>query len=68
MADNAAKVPGKIEKTQPSTLQRRRPFESPRWEVDRLFPTGLDMELFQRGRDGFLLFIVRRFIGFVDAF
>jgi HSP20 family protein len=37
MADNTAKVPGKIEKTPPSTLQPWRPFESLRREVDRLF-------------------------------
>jgi len=37
MADNIAKVPGKIEKTSPSTLQPWRPFESLRREVDRLF-------------------------------
>ncbi|HVI13689.1 MAG TPA: Hsp20/alpha crystallin family protein [Pseudolabrys sp.] len=34
MADNQAKVPGKVEKMTPSTL---RPFESFRREVDRLF-------------------------------
>jgi HSP20 family protein len=37
MTDNPTKVPGKIEKTQPSTLQPWRPFESMRREVDRLF-------------------------------
>jgi HSP20 family protein len=37
MADNQAKVPGKVEKTAPSTLQPWRPFESFRREVDRLF-------------------------------
>lgn len=37
MPDNTAKVPGKIEKTPPSTLQPWRPFESLRREVDRLF-------------------------------
>jgi HSP20 family protein len=37
MADNPAKVPGKIEKMAPSTLQPLRPFESLRREVDRLF-------------------------------
>ena len=37
MADNTAKVPGKIEKTPPSTLQPWRPFENLRREVDRLF-------------------------------
>jgi len=37
MPDNTAKVPGKAEKTPPSTLQPWRPFESLRREVDRLF-------------------------------
>ena len=37
MADNPAKVPGKVEKMAPSTLQPWRPFESLRREVDRLF-------------------------------
>ena len=37
MADNQAKVPGKVEKMPPSTLQPWRPFESFRREVDRLF-------------------------------
>ena len=37
MADNQAKVPGKVEKMAPSTLQPWRPFESFRREVDRLF-------------------------------
>ena len=37
MADNPAKVPGKVEKIAPSTLQPWRPFESFRREVDRLF-------------------------------
>jgi hypothetical protein len=37
MADNQAKVPGKVEKMTPSTLQPWRPFESFRREVDRLF-------------------------------
>jgi HSP20 family protein len=37
MADNSAKVPGKVEKMTPSTLQPWRPFESFRREVDRLF-------------------------------
>jgi HSP20 family protein len=37
VADNQAKVPGKVEKMTPSTLQPLRPFESFRREVDRLF-------------------------------
>ncbi len=37
MADNPAKVPGKVEKMTPSTLQPWRPFESFSREVDRLF-------------------------------
>jgi hypothetical protein len=37
MADNTAKVPGKVEKMAPSTLQPWQPFESFRREVDRLF-------------------------------
>jgi len=37
MADNPAKVPGKVEKMAPSTLQPWRPFENLRREVDRLF-------------------------------
>jgi HSP20 family protein len=37
MADTTAKVPGKIEKSSPATLQSWRPFESLRREVDRLF-------------------------------
>src|SRR3974377_359131 len=37
MADNPAKVPGKVEKMAPSTLQPWRPFENFRREVDRLF-------------------------------
>ena len=37
MADNPAKVPGKVEKMASSTLQPWRPFESFRREVDRLF-------------------------------
>ena len=37
MADNPAKVPGKVEKIAPSTLQPWRPFGSFRREVDRLF-------------------------------
>jgi len=37
MADNQAKVPGKVERTAPSTLEPWRPFESFRREVDRLF-------------------------------
>jgi HSP20 family protein len=37
MADNQAKVPGKVEKMAPTTLQPWRPFESLRREVDRLF-------------------------------
>jgi len=37
MADNPVKVPGKVEKMAPSTLQPWRPFESFRREVDRLF-------------------------------
>ena len=37
MADNPAKVPGKVERTAPSTLQPWRPFENFRREVDRLF-------------------------------
>ncbi len=37
MADNPVKVPGKVEKMAPTTLQPSRPFESLRREVDRLF-------------------------------
>ena len=37
MADNQTKVPGKVEKIAPTTLQPWRPFESLRREVDRLF-------------------------------
>ena len=37
MADNPTKVPGKVEKMAPTTLQPWRPFESFRREVDRLF-------------------------------
>ena len=37
MAENPAKVPGKVEKMASSTLQPWRPFESFRREVDRLF-------------------------------
>jgi HSP20 family protein len=37
MADNPAKVPGKVEKMAPSTPQPWRPFENLRREVDRLF-------------------------------
>ena len=37
MPDNTAKVPGKTEKTAPTTLQQWRPFEGLRREVDRLF-------------------------------
>jgi HSP20 family protein len=37
MADNPVKVPGKVEKVAPSTLQAWRPFENFRREVDRLF-------------------------------
>jgi HSP20 family protein len=37
MPDNTAKVPGKTEKTAPTTLQPWRPFEGLRREVDRLF-------------------------------
>ncbi len=66
MPDNTAKVPGKIEKTPPSTLQPWRPFESLRREVDRLFddfsggiwrsPFGrslFDMEPFRRAQATF---------------
>ena len=66
MADNQAKVPGKTEKTPPSTLQPWRPFESLRREVDRLFddfsggmwrsPFGrsfFDIEPFRRAETGF---------------
>jgi HSP20 family protein len=37
MADDQTKVPGKVEKMAPTTLQPWRPFESLRREVDRLF-------------------------------
>jgi HSP20 family protein len=37
MADDPTKVPGKVEKMTPSTLQPWRPFESFRRDVDRLF-------------------------------
>jgi hypothetical protein len=37
MPDNTTKVPGKTEKTPPSTWQPWRPFESLRREVDRPF-------------------------------
>jgi HSP20 family protein len=66
MADNTAKVPEKIEKTSPSTLQPWRPFENLRREVDRLFddfsggfwrsPFGrsfFDIEPFRRAGAGF---------------
>jgi HSP20 family protein len=66
MADNTVKVPGKIEKTSPSTLQALRPFETLRRQVDRLFddfsggmwhsPFGrsfLDIEPFRRGEATF---------------
>ena len=66
MADNQAKVPGKVEKMAPSTLQPWRPFESFRREVDRLFddfssgvwrsPFGrsfFDIEPFQRSEAAF---------------
>jgi HSP20 family protein len=65
MADNTAKVPSKIEKTSPSTLQPWRPFESLRRDIDRLFddftgrfwrsPFGrsFDLDPFRRAEAGF---------------
>src|SRR6516162_1837173 len=59
MADNPAKVTGKVEKMAPSTLQPWRPFENFRREVDRLFDDfsgGVwrsDIEPFRRAETSF---------------